>query len=134
MSVPIRVGLHVTWAHNGGRREGKIRNIIKDENGELALIQPLDAAPNEMWPALRPHELRVPLHDGVFASDENVEDWMVSYTAARAKLGAAVANGVLDRLDDTIDVPEEVLKVIKQIIAILGTEEAIRLLHSLFGR
>ncbi len=134
MSVRIRVGLNVTWeVENGKRREGKIRHIHFVDGDDLAIIQPLDAKPFEEWPALRPDQLRVPLHDGVFTSDENVEDWMVNYTAARAKMGAALASGVIDRMDDSLDIPEEVVKVIKQIVGVLGTEETIRLLRSLFS-
>jgi hypothetical protein len=132
--VPIRVGLRVAWYAGSVRREGIIRKL--ENGGTAALIEPDDATSETAWPIIGATDIRVPLSGGVFASDEKFEDWIVQFQAARAKFVAALASGALDRIDETdlIDVPDEIMKVIKQIIAVLGTEEAIRLLRALFGR
>lgn len=144
MGTPIRIGLLVTWNVNDVRYEGVIRRIEAgagySDGIERVLIEPTSIGgkkpPNDvLWPLLKQTELRVPLHDGVFASDESVDNWTVSYRAAQAKMAQALANGALDRFDaDAVNIPDEILTTIKQVIAVLGTEEAIRLISSLFKR
>lgn len=131
-STEIRVGLRVSWYAGSTRHDGVIRRLEND--GRSALIEPDGATPETMWPMIDATDLRIPLTGGVFANDESISEWMVQYSAAHAKFAAALASGVLDKIDDTIDVPEEIVRVIKQVIAVLGTEEAIRFFTMLFRR
>lgn len=128
-SSEIRVGLRVAWYENSKRYEGVICGIMSNGN---AIIEPDDLTLG--FTMMEPSRLRIPLHDGVFASDENFNDWIAQYRAAQAKFAAALATGALDKIDESIDVPEEIVRTIKQVIAVLGTEEAIRFFTSLFKK